>query len=186
MKSYNQFMCEVYDLQESGQIELSENPFKGMLTKFSQSPVGSTLNKAYSAVKDNPVVTKIRGSRITRGLGRAAPLVHGAANFAQRRERGQSMTRSAVGSGIETAAGWKAAGALGTKSAAACSLGGPIAAAGCGIAGAGVGYYLGSTAAKEVLKRTGAGAAMDKHDPIGDGLRSITPPPSKKGGGKNK
>ena len=25
MKSYNQFMCEVYDLQESGQIDLAEN-----------------------------------------------------------------------------------------------------------------------------------------------------------------
>ena len=144
MKSYNQFMCEVYDLQESGQIDLAENPFQGALTNFSQSRAGKALNKGYRAVTTNPIVN----NRFTRGgvglLNRAATPLFAADNYIRRKKyEGQSDLRAIPSAIAQTYATAKGATIGGAKGAAACALGGPAASAVCGTVGAGIGGYLG-------------------------------------------
>ena len=143
MKSYNQFACEIYDLQESGQIHLTENPFRGALTRFRQSPAGKALNKGYRAISTNPIVN----NRITRGgasfLNRLAIPTGVGIGFVDRRKRGQSMIRSTLTPMAQTAASYGGAKLGGAKGAALCALGGPAAAAVCGTAGAAIGGYAG-------------------------------------------
>ena len=179
MKSYNQFMCEVYDLQESGQIDLVENPFKGMFTRFSQSPVGKTLNKV--ATKAQPLLN----NPITRNVARASVPLTAAGEFVDRRiNRGQGMTRSAGTAIAQTAVGLKGATLGGAKGAAACAVGGPIAAGVCGTAGAiagglagyhGTGAAIDATvdAAKRKTPRSAAGSLGTTGDALGARLPRI-------------
>ena len=179
MKSYNQFMYEVYDLQESGQIDLAENPFKGMLTRFSKSPVGKTLNRV--ATKAGPLLN----NPITRNLARASVPLTAAGEFVDRRiNRGQGMTRSAGTAIAQTAAGLKGATLGGAKGAAACAIGGPVPAGICGTAGAiagGLAGYHGSgavidatvDAAKRRVPRSAAGNLGTTGDALGARLPRI-------------
>lgn len=184
MKSYNQFMCEVYDLQESGQIDLAENPFQGALTNFSQSRAGKALNKGYRALSTNPIVN----NPITRGgsrfLSRLSYPIGVGVGFVDRRKRGQGMTRSTLTPIAQTAAAAKGATIGGTKGAAACALGGPFLSAACGTAGAAIGGYTGwkasgaaidatVDAAKRKTPRSAAGAVGTTGDALGARLPRI-------------
>ena len=196
MKSYNQFMYEVYDLQESGQIELSENPFKGMADKFqsglrsySQSPIGKNLNKAYSAVSRSPIIN----NPVTRAAGgfmrHASGPIIGTQNAIDRvKKRGQDpYTRAIPTAAAQTIVGLKAGSLGAAKGAAACALGGPLAAGACGLAGGAAGFAAGYY---------GTGAAMDKvYDSNKPRSRNPnkfpssrvgTAPLPSRGGGKNK
>ena len=184
MKSYNQFMCEVYDLQESGQIDLAENPFQGALTNFSQSRAGKALNQGYRALSTNPIIN----NPITRGgsrfLSRLSYPIGVGVGFVDRRKRGQSAIRSTLTPMAQTAASYGGAKLGGVKGAALCALGGPVASAVCGTAGAAIGGYAGwkgsgaaidatVDAAKRKTPRSAAGAVGTTGDALGARLPRI-------------
>ena len=174
MKSYNQFMCEVYDLQESGQIDLAENPFKGMVQNynkgvkaFGQSPVGKAIGSTYKAITTNPIVNNPVTRFVARQGGRTpvTAAIQGGLDAVDRKDKGQTNTRSYVGGavrGLGTSAGIKYGALAGGKLCAATMN--PAIIGACSVAGGIAGGITGYQASGAAIDKTPVGSQLDKVD----------------------